>query len=160
VHIQFLMQADRTDGAPWLRSKTMLAGTSDFFTEGTWGAEICDECSPITGEHVIVKRRPSAFHRTELELVLRAMGVRTVVIIGEQTPGCIDSTARDAVNFDFYCVVVEDCVAAFNPKLHEASIAVLRSRLDVATSAEVVSSWRSASGAEAAMPVAVGVVPA
>src|SRR4029078_8041309 len=99
------------DSPSWLRAKGAISNVSAFFVEGSWGAEFCDECAPLPGEPIVTKRRPSAFFHTNLDQLLRERGIRTVVLIGEQTPGCIEATYRDAAQHDYYNVLIEDCVA-------------------------------------------------
>jgi nicotinamidase-related amidase len=118
--------------------------------EGTWGAEICEECAPLPGEPVVTKHRSSAFTGTNLDMILRSNGVQTVVVIGEQTPGCIEATYRDASYHDYYNVLVEDLVAAYRQDLHEASLLIQKARHDVCTSAEVLDIWQRARSIEPA----------
>lgn len=147
VHVTTATLAEgRSDSPSWLRSKGAIVAESEFFLEGTWGAEVCDEVKPREGEPVIVKHRSSGFRATDLDLVLRSMGVETAVVIGEQTPGCVEATFRDAAYYDYYNVLVEDCVAAFDPELHEASLKIQRARHDVCTAAEVLEIWTRARG--------------
>jgi len=143
VHVQTTTLPDgRSDSPSWLRAKGAMVRTGDFCIEGTWGAEICEEVAPLPGEPVITKHRSSAFRSTDLDLILHAMGVRTVVIIGEQTPGCVEATFRDAAYHDYYNVLVEDCVAAYDEAQHEASLLIQRARHDVCMADEVLAIWR------------------
>ena len=91
-----------------------MVRTGDFCLEGTWGAEISNEVAPLPARLVVTKHRSSAFRGTDLDLLLRSRGIETVVVIGEQTPGCVEATFRDAAYHDYYNVLVEDCVAAFD----------------------------------------------
>jgi biuret amidohydrolase len=155
VHIQTItLPEGRSDSPSWLRAKGEIAGVTDFTVAGTWGAEICEECAPGEGEPVITKHRSSAFHATDLDLVLRSLRVETVVIVGEQTPGCVEATYRDAAYHDYYNVLLEDCVAAYDRELHEASLTVQRARHDVCTAERAVAVWRSARAVPE--PVAAG----
>src|SRR5262249_46523283 len=117
-----------SDSPAYLRFKGLVADTPRYAVEGTWGAEFCTGCEPAPGEPVVTKHRSSAFVRTNLDLLLRAEDVKTVVVVGEQTPGCVEATYRDAAYHDYYNVLVEDCVAARDPELHAASIKVQRAR--------------------------------
>ncbi len=146
VHIETITLPDgQSDSPSWLRTKGTMLG-SDFFLEGTWGAEFSPEVAPLPGEPVVRKHRSSAFHNTDLDLILRANGVETVVVIGEQTPGCIEATYRDAAYHDYYNVLIEDCVAAFDPEQHEASILIQRRRHDVCLAEEAIAIWREHRG--------------
>jgi nicotinamidase-related amidase len=152
VHVQTItLREGRSDSPSWLRAKGAILGESEFTLEGTWGAEIVSDCAPLAGEPVITKHRSSAFRGTDLDLVLRANRIQTVVVIGEQTPGCVEATYRDAAYHDYYNVLVDDCVAAYDKGLHEASLTIQRARHDVCTAEEVLNIWRKARHQDHAM---------
>jgi nicotinamidase-related amidase len=137
VHVRIVdLPNGESDSAPW------LSGVSEFAVEGTWGADYSPGCEPKPGEIVVTKHRSSAFVGTNLDLILKANGIKTVVIIGEQTPGCVEATYRDAAYYDFYNVLVEDCVAARDRELHDASIKIQKARHDVCTMEQVFSIWQ------------------
>jgi biuret amidohydrolase len=69
-----------------------------------------------------VKRRYSGFIGTEFEIVLRGLGVQTLVLIGGLTDVCVHYTFADAHQRDFYVRVVEDCVGGSSLARHEASL--------------------------------------
>jgi nicotinamidase-related amidase len=143
IHIRIVdLPEGRSDSPSWLRAKGAMSSVVDFFIEGSWGAEICEECAPLPGETVVTKHRPSAFVGTNLDQLLRQRGISTVVVLGEQTPGCIEATYRDAAYHDYYNVLVEDCVAAFRRDLHEASLKIQKARHDVCTAAQILGIWR------------------
>jgi nicotinamidase-related amidase len=143
IHVRIVELPDgKSDSPAWLRSKKLMSNVSAFFLEGSWGAEFCEECAPLAGESVITKQRPSAFLKTNLDQLLRARGIETVVLIGEQTPGCIEATYRDAAYLDYYNVLIEDCVAAFDRELHDASIKIQKARHDVCTADVALDIWR------------------
>jgi len=91
---------------------------------GTWGAAMVDEVKPEEGEWGVVKHRFSAFVDTRLDLLLRANGIRTIVVGGVATQCCVESTVRDASLRDYYVVVVKDAVGARGrmKHLHDASL--------------------------------------
>jgi nicotinamidase-related amidase len=145
LHIQTTTLPNGASDSPsWLRAKGSMVRTGDFCIDGTWGAKICDEVAPEPGEAVITKHRSSAFRGTDLDLVLRSIDVETVVVIGEQTPGCVEATFRDAAYHDYYNVLVEDCIAAYDPEQHEASLLIQRRRHDVCTAQDVFDIWQRA----------------
>ena len=118
-------------------------------TTGVWGSQgnvlkldLPTTLQPLEGEIVVKKTRSSAFMGTGLDVILRNIGVRTAIVTGIATEGCIDATALDAGHLDFYAVVIEDCVASFNDDLHTSALAVLRYRCDCVTSGEVLAEWR------------------
>jgi len=142
IHIRIVdLPNGESDSPSWLRSKGMMSGVSAFAVEGTWGAEFVEGCEPRPGEMVVTKHRSSAFVGTNLDLVLKSNGIKTVVLIGEQTQGCVEATYRDAAYYDYYNVLVEDCVAARDRKQHEASVMIQKMRHDVVTMDQIFSIW-------------------
>lgn len=67
------------------------------------------EFAPQPGDVVITKQRASAFFGTPLAVHLQQIGVRTVVICGESTSGCVRASAVDAYSLGFHVVLVEEC---------------------------------------------------
>ena len=96
--------------------------------KGTWDAEVVDELKPlITPEsHTISKQKFSGFYGTNLEVLLRILGIRLLIFTGTTTNLCIETTLRDAYMRDYDCIIVEDCVAGVDPKWHEMSLEVWR----------------------------------
>lgn len=78
--------------------------------------------SPQPGDRVIVKPRFSAFFGTQLDLVLRRLGVGTVVLAGTTTPNCIRTTCYDALSLDYNVVLLEDCTSSRAPEVQAANI--------------------------------------
>jgi nicotinamidase-related amidase len=73
----------------------------DMIIDGTPEAEIIDELAPLPDEHVIRKHRYSAFNSTDLEIILRCLGIEDLVIAGVMTNNCCETTARDAFMQDY-----------------------------------------------------------
>jgi len=145
IHARIVdLPSGQSDSPAYLRSKARMVNALSYAVDGTWGADFCDGCQPLKDEIVVTKHRGSAFIGTDLDQILRSNGIKTVVIVGEQTPGCVEATYRDAAYFDYYSVLVEDCVAARDPALHEASIMIQKSRGDVCLMDQVLSIWRGA----------------
>jgi nicotinamidase-related amidase len=117
---------------------------------GTWGAEILPESGIRPDDIVVQKWRPSAFRSTNLDMVLRCNNIRTVVLTGVITQGCVESTARDAMFHDYYTVIAKDCVATYNKDLHDASLKVMGSRFDMLSAEELTGIWRSEAAKAAA----------
>ena len=97
-----------------------------FLIRGEVGHDFIDELTPATGEQVVDKPGFGAFFRTDLEADLRKAGVTHLVLTGVTTQCCVHSTLREAVDRGFYCLVLEDCCAAFDPALHEAALAIMQ----------------------------------
>lgn len=77
---------------------------------------------PIKGEYLISKRRYSAFFGTDLEILLKGLGVDTLYMIGGLTDVCIHYTAVDAHQNDYHIRVVTDAVAGSDKEAHEAAL--------------------------------------
>ncbi len=75
---------------------------------GTWGAEVIDELKPQEGDIIVPKKTYSAFYETPLELILRELGVDTVVITGWQADCCCRHTSADAFFRGFNIVVPKE----------------------------------------------------
>ncbi|HZT06585.1 MAG TPA: isochorismatase family cysteine hydrolase [Chloroflexota bacterium] len=116
--------------------------------KGTWGHDLISGLPhDVATDVVIEKRRLSSFTGTDLDLLLSARGVKTIVIGGVVTQGCVESTARDAANYDYYVAVVEDCVASTDPEAHATALrsmaTVLRYPEAVTTSDRIRAIWSS-----------------
>lgn len=78
----------------------------------TEGAEIIDEVKHGEHDHLIKKRRYSAFYGTDLDLTLREMGVEEVFITGVASNICVLHTAADASLLNYGVSIIKDCTAA------------------------------------------------
>lgn len=76
--------------------------------EGTYGAEVIDELKPQACDYVIPKKTYSGFYCTTLELLLRELGVDTVVITGWQADCCCRHTSADAFFRGFNIIVPKE----------------------------------------------------
>ena len=90
--------------------------------EGTWGAQVIDELAPQKEDYCIPKRRFSGFYQTDLDLVLRELGVRSVVVTGVVTNICVRSTCHDAFFLGYNVIVPRDCVRATGPREQESTL--------------------------------------
>jgi nicotinamidase-related amidase len=110
---------------------------------GTPGHEFAKEFMPLANELVVRKYRSSGFWGTNLDMLLRSNGIKTVVVGGCTTEGCVESTARDAMFNDFYVVIAEDCVASDDRAQHDASMLLMRHRFDMAAGDEIKRLWQA-----------------
>ncbi len=81
--------------------------------------QIHPDLTPQTDEVVITKRRISAFTGSDLEVVLRGLNIRHLVLTGISTSGVVLSTVREAADKDFQLTVIEDCCADRDPEVHQ-----------------------------------------
>jgi nicotinamidase-related amidase len=151
IHVGIYTLPDgQSDSPAWIRLRLRAnknynadnEGAWGFTMLGSWGAEFVDELQPKPGDLQVAKYRSSAFHNTNLDLLLRSNGIRGVMVAGCTTEGCVESTVRDLCFYDYFGVVVADCVGSDVRELHDASMLVMGAyRADVATSAEIVEAW-------------------
>lgn len=90
--------------------------------EGSPESEIHRDIAPLAGEKVVSKHRYSAFYGTDLEIVLRCLGIEDLVVSGIMTNLCCESTARDAYFRDFRVFIPADGTASINEEMHLASL--------------------------------------
>lgn len=96
-------------------------------------------------DRTVLKNRYSALipGSSQLERILRGMGIDTILIAGTKTNVCCESTARDAMMLDFKTVMVEDCCAALSDDEHRAALENMIQQFgDVMTSKETVARLR------------------
>jgi nicotinamidase-related amidase len=93
--------------------------------DGTRGQEFVDDIAPTADDPVVRKLRLDSFYGTNLETVLRAKDIDTVLITGVATHGCVTGTSYAAQARDFNVIVVKDCVATWSDELHQSALRVL-----------------------------------
>jgi maleamate amidohydrolase len=77
---------------------------------------------PEPGDVVITKQRASAFYGTPLAAHLTQLGIRTVIICGESTSGCVRASAVDAYSHGYHVVLVEECCFDRSPLSHKVNL--------------------------------------
>jgi nicotinamidase-related amidase len=123
--VQGLNELARAKGIPIVYTTTAFAVTegpnsdmglwnlkipAEALKLGTEAVEIDERIAPLPNEQVIVKKRASAFHGTNLGSFLRAHDVDTVILTGVTMAGCVRHTAEDASAEGFRTVVVREAV--------------------------------------------------
>jgi nicotinamidase-related amidase len=147
IYIQDTLLRERLSDSPaWIRhymlgeSKRDPAKINADGLDGTIGHQIIDEIRPQQNELAIKKFRSSAFVGTGLDLILRSNNIRSIIVTGLFTEGCVESTCRDASN-EYFVVLAEDCVGSDSKELHDACMKIMKKRYDVLTSKEILSAW-------------------
>ncbi len=74
---------------------------------------------PLAAEPVVGKHRVNAFHNTDLEVILRANNVDTLILLGYATSGVVLSTTRHAADADYRLFIAEDCCADADAAVHD-----------------------------------------
>jgi nicotinamidase-related amidase len=115
------------------------------FVVTTPGADIAPAVRPEEGDVVVVKHRVGAFAGTDMEMILRAKGIDTLVLLGIATSGVILSTVRHGADADYRLVVAGDCCADADEEVHRVlTQKVFVRQATVASAAEVTEALQKA----------------
>jgi ureidoacrylate peracid hydrolase len=123
--------------------------TGKLITKGGWDHAIVDELAPREGDLIVSKSRYSGFAGTNLEQILSARRIDTVLVCGSATNVCVESTIRDAYHREYFPVMITDATIAAGPGAQEATeFNVSRFFGWLTTGEELRSSLTSNSGGE------------
>jgi ureidoacrylate peracid hydrolase len=89
---------------------------------GTWDAKIIDEVKPTNKDHVVIKRRDSAFQDTETEVWLNSLKVNTLIFCGIDTSICVETSLRDGFNKGYDVILISDATASANIRHYKTTI--------------------------------------
>ena len=89
-----------------------------MLVEGNPETEIHPDVAPVEGDVLVTKRRVSAFSGSDLELVLRSLGVEDLVLVGLSTSGAVLSTTLQAADLDYRVTVLEDHCLDLDEEVH------------------------------------------
>jgi nicotinamidase-related amidase len=101
-----------------------------------------DAVTPRDDEPIVRKPRISAFYGTELQSMLAARDVDTIVLTGVATNFVVESTARYGADADYRVIVLEDCCGAFSEEDHANAIRSMSYLVETASSADFLDSIR------------------
>jgi nicotinamidase-related amidase len=93
-----------------------------LLVRGEYGHDFVDELQPLPDEHVFDKPGFGAFYGTQLGPTLQRLGVTHLAFTGVTTQCCVHSTLREAVDRGYWCLLLEDCTAAFDPAVQRAAV--------------------------------------
>jgi ureidoacrylate peracid hydrolase len=108
------------------KSREERIRTKPICVIGTWDAEIVDEIKPSQMDHVVIKRRDSAFQDTEIGVWLNSIGIDTLVFCGIDTSICVEASLRDAFNNGYDVILISDATASGNIKHFESTLEIVR----------------------------------
>ncbi len=120
IWVRMAFRPGYVDASRSVRGSAMAR--TGLLQEGSWGAEIVDGVGRQADDIVITKKRTSSFFRTDLDFVLRGLGVSHLVIGGTSTHWAVESTVRDAEALDYDVVVVSDATGSRQAEFHESSL--------------------------------------
>ncbi len=132
AHSRIVFQDDHADSNIFsLKVPALLRLTEDEAI-----SQIVNSLKPRPGELVISKTVPSAFFGTTLSTWLNVRGVKTLLIAGASTSGCVRASVVDAMSWGYRPIVVEDCVGDRSQSAHEASLFDMRQKYALVMSCE------------------------
>src|SRR6478609_1307935 len=149
LHTREGHRADMSDCPPSKRARGRLKiGIGDegpmgrVLIRGERGHGIIDELEPLPSEPVIDKPGKGAFFATDLDLILKNLGIRSLVVTGVTTEVCVQTTLREANDRGYECLVLEDCVASYFPEFQRLALDMIKAQGGivgwVSTSAELL----------------------
>lgn len=119
--------------------------------DGSWEGDWYGDVRPMPGDIVVSKHRYDAFQGTDLDLILRSHGIRTLLMTGVVTNVCVETTARAGFVRDYYIAMVDDGCAAYVREDHEQTMRNIRRFFGVVTTIdELCGVWADASRTRAA----------
>ena len=129
-----LLEAAREKGVPVIFSNDAhlrnidreLTIWGDHAIAGTPGAEVIPELKLSEGDYVVPKRRYSGFFQTDLDILLKELGVQTVVMTGLHTHMCVRHTSADAFSLGYDVVVAKEATDSFTEEDYLGGLAYLK----------------------------------
>ena len=121
-HVRRAYAADGSD-VEAVRWKAWAEGGRPLSSADPMSLACPSELAPAPGEPVVVKPSWSAFFGTDLDFLLRARGIGTLVLAGTTTPNCVRSTAYDGLARGFNVAVLRDATSSRSPEEQEANLA-------------------------------------
>jgi len=135
IHTREGHRPDLTDCPPTKlargRGKTRIGDAGPMgriLVRGEIAHDIVPELYPAPGEPVIDKPGKGAFYATDLELILRDRGIRTLIVCGVTTEVCVHTSVREANDRGYECVVLSDCVGSYFPEFQKAALAMIKAQ--------------------------------
>jgi ureidoacrylate peracid hydrolase len=100
---------------------------------GTWDAQTIDEIKPTEEDHIIIKRRDSAFQDTELRVWLQSVGINTLIFCGVDTSICVETSLRDGFNLGYDVILISEATASGTTKHYETTLERVRDYYGIVT---------------------------
>jgi len=105
---------------------------------GSWDGRVIDAIAPSGDEIVLPKTSSSVFISTNIDYLLRNLGVRSLIVAGVLTDQCIDSAVRDACDLGYLVTTATDACATLSQERHDWSLRLTKGYCRQRTTAELV----------------------
>jgi gluconolactonase len=143
IHVWYVVE----QGAAGLKQNAPLfegVKGANALVRGTWGAAPAEGLEPQAGDHVVEKMRMNGFYETRLDILLRGLGVETLIITGAWTNMSIEHTARHAADAGYRAVVASDGTSTVNDEWQHAALNYAMTNVaQVGTCAEIAEALSS-----------------
>jgi nicotinamidase-related amidase len=96
-----------------------------IMVRGEAGHDIVPELYPRQGEPIIDKPGKGSFYATDLECILRARGITTLLVCGVTTEVCVHTTIREANDRGYFCLCVSDCCGSYFDEFHASALRMI-----------------------------------
>jgi gluconolactonase len=121
IHVWYIVEP----GATGLKLNAPLfegVKEADALVRGSWGAAPADGLEPQEGDHIVEKMRMNGFFQTRLDVLLRGLGVDTIVITGAWTNMSIEHTARHGADAGYRAWVASDGTSTTGDEWQHAAL--------------------------------------
>lgn len=146
IHVWYIVE----QGATGLRQNAPLfqgVRAANALVRGSWGAAPADGLEPKDGDHIVEKMRMNAFYETRLDILLRGLGVDTIVVSGAWTNMSIEHTSRHGADAGYQVVVPSDGTSTVDDEWQHAALSYAMTNVaKVATCDEISGALRGGSG--------------
>lgn len=115
----------------------------DHAIAGTKGAEVIPELKLSDKDYVVPKRRYSGFFQTDLDILLKELGVKTVIMTGLHAHMCVRHTSADAYCLGYDVIVAKEATDSFTQEDYENGLAYLKTcyGADAYTNEELIAAF-------------------
>ena len=141
IHVWYIVE----QGSPGLKQNAPLfQGVKDAnaLVRGSWGAAPADGLEPQDGDQIVEKMRMNGFYNTRLDILLRGLGVETLIITGAWTNMSIEHTARHAADAGYRAVVASDGTSTVDDEWQNVALNyAMQNVASVGTCAEIASAF-------------------
>jgi nicotinamidase-related amidase len=121
IHVHYIVEKDSVGLKP---NAPLFAGVveTNALVRGSWGAAAVEGVQPVAGDHVVEKMRMNGFYETRLDILLRGLGVDSLVIAGCYTNMSIEHTARHGADAGYTITVVSDGTSTTSDEWQHAAL--------------------------------------